>query len=215
LNGCNQSLPAPVFTGGWRSYLGGVGGSLVGDLDLLSCIGNVIACAKNIATGQTYSDAYVRWLHRHGVETGIHSQYGAGLGSGITIQMLLGLVASPASAAAPADAASGLGDLTNGEVRTIQGIVNQAGRPLDVVGSAARGLRRGVGTDLPIGKGPGTKSDIDFMVAHSNVAFFEKTGLYKELPDLDKIIPGVPNPFDGPSIRFEPFTRPYFIPEAP
>jgi hypothetical protein len=36
---------------------------------------------------------------------------------------------------------SGLGDLTISEVNQIQAIVNQAGRPLEVVVSAARGVR--------------------------------------------------------------------------
>jgi len=60
--------------------------------------------------------------------------------------------------------ASGLGDLNNAEVKMIQNVVDEAGRPLEVVGSAATGTRRGVGTDIPIGKGPGTRSDIRLVV---------------------------------------------------
>jgi len=99
-------------------------------------------------------------------------------------------------------------------VRAIQDTVDQAGRPLDVVGSAARGERRGLGTDLPLGKGPGTRSDIDYLVPHGSVPFYESTGLYKNLPDLDQIIAGVHNPFAGPSVRFEPFADPFFVPGA-
>ena len=52
-----------------------------------------------------------------------------------------------------AKGAGGLGDLTPAEIRQIQGVVDRAGRPLEVVGSAARGHRRGVGSSLSIGKG--------------------------------------------------------------
>lgn len=102
-------------------------------------------------------------------------------------------------------AAGALGDLTALEARQIQNVVNQAGRPLEVVGSAANGTRRGVGTDLPIGKGPGTRSDIDYISPPSSQSYFE--GLQSQLPGIDPktgIIPGVPNPNIGPSIRFEP-----------
>jgi len=53
------------------------------------------------------------------------------------------------------------GDLTPAERSTIQGLTNKAQRPIYVIGSAAKGTRRGVSTNLPIGKGPGTRSDID------------------------------------------------------
>jgi RHS repeat-associated protein len=105
-----------------------------------------------------------------------------------------------------------LGDLGAAEVQQIQRLVDEAGRPLEVVGSAARGMRRGLGSDLPLGKGPGTKSDIDYLVPPGSIRYYESTSLYKDLPDLDRIIPGVHNPFIGPAIRFEPFAKPYFVP---
>lgn len=98
-----------------------------------------------------------------------------------------------------------LGDLTRAEIRQIQGVVNEAGRPLEVVGSAAKGTRRNVGTSLPIGKGPGTRSDIDYLVPPSS--FDHYIGLENKLPGLDPktgIVPGVHNPFLGPGFRFEP-----------
>ena len=107
---------------------------------------------------------------------------------------------------------SGLGDLTNAEVKQIQNVVDEAGRPLDVVGSAAKGERRGVGTDLPIGKGPGTRSDIDYTASHSNIDFFEKPGLHQKLLSIDQkgIIGGGYNPFIGQAgIRFEPGVKPF------
>ena len=88
-------------------------------------------------------------------------------------------------------AVSRLGDLTATETNTIQSIVNQAGRPLEVVGSAARGARTAA-------------SDIDYVVPPSSIKYFE--GLENQLPGLDRhgIIPGVGNPNIGPVIRFEP-----------
>lgn len=54
-----------------------------------------------------------------------------------------------------------MGDLTKNEIGQIQSEINKAGRPLEVVGSAAEGTRRNVGSNLPIGKEVGTRSDID------------------------------------------------------
>ena len=62
-------------------------------------------------------------------------------------------------------------------------MVNEAGRPLEVVGSAAKGTRRGVGSDLPVGKGSGTKSDIDVLIPPSSKNHFN--GLTNKLPDAD------------------------------
>ena len=108
-----------------------------------------------------------------------------------------------------------LGDLTKAEVNQIQGVVDRAGRPLEVVGSAATGTRRGVGTNLPVGKGPGTRSDIDVLVPPSSRGHFE--GLENGLPSLDPksgIIPGTHNPHIGPAIRFEPGAAPRYVPGA-
>jgi hypothetical protein len=90
---------------------------------------------------------------------------------------------------------SGLGDLTTAEVAQIQSVVNQAGRPLSVVGSAASGSRTAL-------------SDIDYVVSPGSMSYFE--GLESQLPGLDShgIIPGAPNPFIGPSITFSPSTFP-------
>jgi hypothetical protein len=108
-------------------------------------------------------------------------------------------------AEARATAAKNTGDLTKAEIKQIQKTVDEAGRPLDVVGSAAAGTRRGVGTNDPIGKGPGTKSDIDYVAPPSSLGYYD--GLQGKLPGIDPktgIIPGVANPNIGPSIRFEP-----------
>ncbi len=97
------------------------------------------------------------------------------------------------------------GDLTKAEIKQIQGVVNEAGRPLEVVGSAAKGTRRGVGSNLPIGKGPGTRSDTDFTTAGANIDNFK--GLESKLPNADPktpILRGAGDTNQGPVIRFEP-----------
>ena len=63
-----------------------------------------------------------------------------------------------------------MGDLTPDEIDQIQSVVNAAGRPLEVVGSAARGARQ-------------AGSDIDYVVPPSSLRYFE--GLEGGLPRLD------------------------------
>jgi hypothetical protein len=104
----------------------------------------------------------------------------------------LGGEAIGAFAAATRGAASGLGDLTVAEAAAIQKVVNQAGRPIDVVGSAARGARH-------------AGSDIDYVTHPQHLPHFK--GLEGNLPKIDPehgIVPGAANPYIGPSIRFEP-----------
>jgi hypothetical protein len=79
------------------------------------------------------------------------------------------------------DAPSGFGDLTVGEVAAIQEVVNAAGRPIEVVGSAARGERV-----------PG--SDIDYVVSPFNQGYFD--GFVDRLPGFGpdhRIVPGLGN----------------------
>jgi len=112
---------------------------------------------------------------------------------------------------------SGFGDLTDGEVNQIQDVVNQAGRPLAVIGSAARGERRNRGTDLPLGKGEEARSDIDYIIGHASKDYYIENGLYALLPDIDPEKGpnfGVPNPHVGPYIQFWPHEDPHFIPPA-
>jgi hypothetical protein len=100
----------------------------------------------------------------------------------------------------PSGKASGLGDLSTDEVDRIQDIVEQAERPLDVVGSAARGER-----------GPG--SDIDYTTAGANWDYFKDLG--QQLPGIDPdhgVLRGPADPYEGPSIRFEPGASPQFNP---
>src|SRR5262245_21397982 len=96
------------------------------------------------------------------------------------------------TAASASRARAGLGDLTIDEVNQIQAAVDRAGRPLEVVGSAARGARS-------------AGSDIDYIVPPGHLPYFQ--GLENKLPGLNPrhgIVPGVGNPNIGPVIRFEP-----------
>ena len=98
------------------------------------------------------------------------------------------------------DGPSGLGDLTHGDVGQIQGVVEEAGRPLAVVGSAARGER-------------GEGSDIDYVVGPSSLQNYE--GQQGNLPGIDPghgIVPGVPNPHQGPYVQFAPGESPTLVP---
>jgi RHS repeat-associated protein len=110
----------------------------------------------------------------------------------------LATVLGPSASLAPTEglvcrvAGPALGDLTAKEIAQIQAVVNRAGRPLEVVGSAARGARTAT-------------SDIDYVVAPSSLRYFE--GLERNLPRIDLehgLIPGAGNPNIGPIIRFEP-----------
>jgi hypothetical protein len=55
--------------------------------------------------------------------------------------------------------------LTAAEREAIQATANEFGTQIDVVGSRASGMGRNIETDLPVGKGPGTRSDIDFRIS--------------------------------------------------
>lgn len=126
------------------------------------------------------------------------------------------LVPVPVPLVVTTSAASGLGDLTVNEVEQIQRVVDSASRPLTVVGSAARGTRRNPETDLPIGKGEGTRSDIDYLGSPSSMPYFEQTGLLYKLPSLapEGLIEGLHMSSDGPGIYFEPGIPPVLKPEA-
>jgi hypothetical protein len=54
--------------------------------------------------------------------------------------------------------------LTAAEKREIQAIAREFRTPVDVVGSRAEGPGRNINSDLPVGRGTGTRSDIDFRV---------------------------------------------------
>ena len=58
------------------------------------------------------------------------------------------------------------GTLTGAERAEIQSIADKFGTNIEVVGSRAAGRGRNINSpDLPVGKGPGTRSDIDFRIS--------------------------------------------------
>jgi RHS repeat-associated protein len=57
------------------------------------------------------------------------------------------------------------GMLTQVEINALQQIANKHNAVLEVVGSRANGKGRNIETNLPVGKGPGTRSDIDVRVS--------------------------------------------------
>jgi len=101
------------------------------------------------------------------------------------------------TAGLPITRTPGFGDLTEQEIGQIQAAVDQAERPLTVVGSAARGTRH-------------EGSDIDYLASPSSYDNFQ--GLEGDLPNLDPdhgVLSGFPIP-DQPAIPFEPTSDPVF-----
>jgi hypothetical protein len=110
----------------------------------------------------------------------------------------------------------GVGDLLPSEVAQIQGLVDELGAPIDVVGSAARGARRNIGSSLPIGKGAGTRSDIDFLAGPWAARAWTDPAVQSRLPsNAGGVIFGTHNPYMGPAIRFEPGFGQRFVPAKP
>jgi hypothetical protein len=130
-----------------------------------------------------------------------------------------------------------LGDLTPDEVRQIQRVVDDLQGQIDaelgpgvgdaelsVVGSAARGERRGVGTDLPIGHDPPgapgtTRSDIDYVAPRSLEDFFQSGFATPDEQLPQRSLPGFHDfqgtpffgdPRPGPSILFRPGQDPVY-----
>jgi hypothetical protein len=59
----------------------------------------------------------------------------------------------------------------------------------------------------------GEKKEIDYVVGPSSIDYYRDVA--QKLPSIDPkdgIIPGTHNPHQGPAIRFEPGTRPKYIP---
>lgn len=141
---------------------------------------------------------------------------GLGTAAGIYAAPITARVAIGAAGRVTGRGASGFGDLTHGEVRQIQRAARAVERGVTVVGSAARGQRRGVGSGLPIGKGPGTRSDIDYVAPPSHLAHW--AGFEHRLPSINikpgnpPIIPGRMDPWMGPGVKISPKGRPERIP---
>lgn len=108
-----------------------------------------------------------------------------------------------------------LGDLTPNEIARIQAAADRFGNDIYVVGSAAKGARRNVGTDLPLGQfgraKNGTRSDIDYAVRNG----LDDHPALRGLPDVDPSfgVRGVDylNLPNSPAIRFSPGRPPTLI----
>lgn len=128
------------------------------------------------------------------LEGGCHT-FGGGTGNGNPLAVARPDAKGPGDLKDPSSALRQQcprGDLTADEISQIQKIVDLANRPLDVVGSAARGQR-------------GPESDIDYAASPSSLPYFQQ--YESSLPSIDpthKIIPGNGNPNIGPVIRFTP-----------
>lgn len=118
--------------------------------------------------------------------------------------------------------AARFGDLTSSEIMQIQSIVDQLGRDLFVVGSAAQGKRRNKGTDFPLGKGKNQRSDIDYVVPIQNererqraLQFIEENAaILRQLPDIDQRV-GVLSPdMNRTRIWFRPHLPPWKLYEG-
>lgn len=70
-----------------------------------------------------------------------------------------------AEAQAIAEKAAKGGTLTPAELAELQAIADRYKTEIHVIGSRAAGAGRNIETDLPVGKGPGTRSDIDVRIS--------------------------------------------------
>jgi hypothetical protein len=171
----NNSSANGLSGGGVLGYLQFIGSQLAEDLIDISGASSVAGSAQ-----------------QSGAASANPCDQGAALGYGLLTAGTILFSAIPGEGAGAGE----FGDLTVEEIEAIQNVVNQAGRPLEVVGSAASGTRTAL-------------SDIDYVIPPSSLQYFE--GLETQLPGLDPthgIIPGVGNPNIGPVIRFEPNTFP-------
>jgi hypothetical protein len=111
-----------------------------------------------------------------------------------------------------------VGDLRPEEVAKIQQAADTLGQDIYVLGSAAKGERRGVGTDLPLGQygksKAGTRSDIDYAVKNGHDDKADALGL----PDVDGSfgVRGVDyiNLNNSPAIKFSPGKPPEYLPQG-
>lgn len=122
---------------------------------------------------------------------------------------------SGAAVASPAAQAARLGDLRPDEIARIQAAADTLGEDLYVVGSAAKGARRNVGSDLPLaefgGTKAGTRSDIDYAIRNGA----DDAASALDLPDVDSSwgVRGVDylNLDNSPAIRFSPGRAPELL----
>jgi hypothetical protein len=96
------------------------------------------------------------------VAAGAYASFQAGRGIASIIQGILR--AAEADASAGDDGVVTPGVLTQEEFDELQKVADKWGIEIKVHGSRARGEGRNIDTNLPVGKGEGTKSDVDVRV---------------------------------------------------
>jgi len=155
---CSQSS-------GVSQYFGRLGQDLLGDVEAPwndgQLIGNSLAHGTFFSDIGTGAEALPGTLARGWNALGSIGSNPQGLADVTNVLAL--------SAAGGAVGMTGRGGtLTAAERTQIQAISDNYNTAIDVVGSRAAGKGRNINTDLPVGKGPGTRSDIDFRVDASH-----------------------------------------------
>jgi len=102
------------------------------------------------------------------------------------------------------DEEEGDGTLTPEEEAAIQDIADRYNTPIDIVGSRGAGKGRNINSDLPSGKGEGTKSDIDIKI-DPEVDIHTGGRLSNDLKNIGPHVNiGSRNPYSNP---YPPFIR--------
>ena len=100
------------------------------------------------------------------------------------------------------------GTLTNAERQALQDVADKYQTDIDVVGSRGAGQGRNIDTDLPVRKGPGTRSDIDIRY-DPDLEINTRGGLTNDLKNIgDGTLidarPRLPGGTEPPFIRISP-----------
>lgn len=106
-----------------------------------------------------------------------------------------------------------LGDLRPSEINAIQERVDSLDFDVLVVGSAAKGQRRHIGSDLPLGGASktGTRSDIDYVVKDGLDDLATQAGLPEVDPGYGVRGVSYINLDKGPAILFRPHMAPELL----
>jgi hypothetical protein len=126
----------------------------------------------------------------------------------------LGLAAPLADGGGEVVCPSETGSLTPSETKALQGIADKYQTQIDVVGSRAAGEGRNIDTDLPVGKGEGTRSDIDVRI-DGQVDIDSGGALSNDISNLSggagSIVSAGGYPSTGPTIIFRPGLPPKVV----
>jgi RHS repeat-associated protein len=97
--------------------------------------------------------------------------------------------------------------LTPKEIQELQALADRYKTNIDVIGSRAAGNGRNIATDLPVGKGPGTRSDIDVRI-DGQVDIDTRGGLSNDVGNVGNgagtVASSTGLPSSPPVIKFRP-----------